>query len=332
MERSFTIMALVACATTVMAGDTYRTTGVDGTLLHNALTGEITKLDDRQGRGLGRPLWSMMGGELFFVNPENELHLDCADMMMNAAVQAVGFTLYNNCTSDQSLYISFYESENNHNSQTRHWLGGFYIENIPGSVAEGHPPDEYWSWNWRSWLPDSSYIFDGADLDTDGLQDFGYFFWIVSNPDGLAGPGFGFDPDGTYPLGAGAEDGWDVFADPNFQFDPNLLGIPPSNTTYLGYFDFGGSLLSQFDFEMYAPACQLPGDAGRYCSADIHGYDCYVDLSDLAQLLANYGMTTGATVLDGDIEPYDEFSPGDGDVDLADLAEMLGQYGDDCNE
>jgi len=46
-----------------------------------------------------------------------------------------------------------------------------------------------------------------------------------------------------------------------------------------------------------------------------------VDLSDLAQLLAHYGMTSGATYEDGDID-------GDGDVDLADLAELLAHYGE----
>jgi len=45
-----------------------------------------------------------------------------------------------------------------------------------------------------------------------------------------------------------------------------------------------------------------------------------VDLSDLAQLLAHYGMTQGAVYEDGDLD-------GDGDVDLADLSALLGHYG-----
>ena len=45
-----------------------------------------------------------------------------------------------------------------------------------------------------------------------------------------------------------------------------------------------------------------------------------VDLSDLAQLLGNYGTTSGATYEMGDID-------GDGDVDLSDLAALLGNYG-----
>ena len=74
--------------------------------------------------------------------------------------------------------------------------------------------------------------------------------------------------------------------------------------------------------------CPNPGSSGEYCTGDIDGSgDCIVDLSDLAQLLANYGITSGATPEQGDIDP----PGGDGDVDLGDLAMLLAQYGDDCN-
>ncbi len=49
-------------------------------------------------------------------------------------------------------------------------------------------------------------------------------------------------------------------------------------------------------------------------------HDGDVDLTDLAQLLGSYGVTSGACFEDGDLD-YD------GDVDLADLAELLGAYG-----
>jgi hypothetical protein len=59
------------------------------------------------------------------------------------------------------------------------------------------------------------------------------------------------------------------------------------------------------------------------CPGDLDG-DLDVDLSDLATLLPNYGMTSGATYADGDID-------GDGDVDLSDLAALLGVYGTTCD-
>ena len=73
--------------------------------------------------------------------------------------------------------------------------------------------------------------------------------------------------------------------------------------------------------------CPGSGSSGKNCIADIANGDCLVNISDLAALLAHYGITSGATHDDGDIEP----DGGDGDVDLSDLAELLGQYGDDCN-
>jgi len=66
-------------------------------------------------------------------------------------------------------------------------------------------------------------------------------------------------------------------------------------------------------------------DAGAYeftTGGDLD-YDCDVDLSDLARLLAHYGMTSGATYYDGDLD-------GDGDVDLTDLAALLAVYGTSC--
>ncbi|MBU0618456.1 MAG: FG-GAP repeat protein [Planctomycetes bacterium] len=58
------------------------------------------------------------------------------------------------------------------------------------------------------------------------------------------------------------------------------------------------------------------------CPGDLDG-DLDVDLSDLAQLLSNYGATSGAGYEDGDLDE-------DGDVDLADLAALLAVYGTEC--
>ncbi|MFQ5807637.1 MAG: M28 family peptidase [Phycisphaerae bacterium] len=58
------------------------------------------------------------------------------------------------------------------------------------------------------------------------------------------------------------------------------------------------------------------------CYGDLDG-DNDIDLTDLAQLLANYGTTSGASYEDGDLD-------GDGDVDLTDLAALLAVYGTPC--
>jgi parallel beta-helix repeat protein len=61
---------------------------------------------------------------------------------------------------------------------------------------------------------------------------------------------------------------------------------------------------------------------GPECPGDLDG-DLDIDLADLAQLLAHYGMTEGATYEDGDLDA-------DGDVDLSDLAALLAVYGTTC--
>jgi hypothetical protein len=58
------------------------------------------------------------------------------------------------------------------------------------------------------------------------------------------------------------------------------------------------------------------------CTGDLNG-DGSVDIADLAQLLAHFGMGGGATFQDGD-------SDGDGDVDIADLAALLSNFGTSC--
>ena len=82
----------------------------------------------------------------------------------------------------------------------------------------------------------------------------------------------------------------------------------------------------------YWPLLTEPGSEGPYmvtfganvtCPGDLDG-DNQRDLSDLAQLLANYGTTSGATYGDGDMDQ-------DGDVDLTDLAALLAFYGQPCS-
>jgi hypothetical protein len=58
------------------------------------------------------------------------------------------------------------------------------------------------------------------------------------------------------------------------------------------------------------------------CPGDLDG-DSQVGLTDLAIMLSNFGIPSGATPEQGDLD-------GDGDVDLSDLATMLSLFGTSC--
>ena len=94
------------------------------------------------------------------------------------------------------------------------------------------------------------------------------------------------------------------------------------------YCDFDGDqVYTVVPGEMSSTVYVWPGTTG-YVSASVTNplapgdldSDGDVDLTDLAELLSNYGMTGGAKYEDGDLD-------GDSDVDLSDLAGLLGNYG-----
>ena len=89
------------------------------------------------------------------------------------------------------------------------------------------------------------------------------------------------------------------------------IGQPDANVTVMagGGFELAGGF--------WAGAAE-----DEFCFGDLDD-DGAVGLSDLAQLLSNYGETSGATYEDGDLDD-------DGDVDLADLAALLAVYGTSC--
>jgi hypothetical protein len=231
--------------------------------------------------------------------------------------------------------IWYYGEENGVNSYNHVPLAGYIITDLP----TGGP-------NWNGWTVTVDleggfeFLLEGSNLDTDGLVDFGYTYWFIGPPVGDAtGPHISgcYDPNCLVDA-PGMEDLFDTyFLDMN---DPNQ-GLPAA---YESTWWFNGVIFAQFYMEMYEGSnmpnmpegCPNPGDSGWYCTADIeYTNECVVDLLDLAALLSNYGLTTGATHEQGDVEPEDgngvwDETDGDGDVDLADLARLLSQYGDDC--
>ncbi len=226
--------------------------------------------------------------------------------------------------------VWFYGEENGWNSYAHVPLAGFRMNDLPTNPN--------FSWLITVDLAGGfEFLLEGSDVDADGLVDFGYTYWFLGpSPTQNVGPviaGLAGDPNGNAP---GQEDSFDWY-EPN---DPNQ-GLA---YTYVGTYYFGSDPFAQFAMQIFegnAPnepnepsPCPNPGGSGKYCFADIDcgnpPCDCIVGLPDLAMLLSNYGMTTGATHGDGDVEPAPP--NGDGDVDLGDLAELLSQYGDDCRE
>jgi hypothetical protein len=162
----------------------------------------------------------------------------------------------------------------------------------------------------------------GADLDDDGLVDFGYTYWFddMDVPNSQTGPVVV----APGPMALGAEDAFDVFSDPNL--------LPAA---YVSTYWFGGDPFAQFYLALWglSPWCPYPGASGNYCSADIdcgwYPCDCIVGLGDLGVLLATYGLCPG----DPGYNPAANLNDHDGTgcINLADLGVLLAQYGDDCN-
>ncbi len=129
----------------------------------------------------------------------------------------------------------------------------------------------------------------------------------------------GYDSELYYACSEDAGETWSVNEPLSPPFDPHL-GWPQQEK--LGdYYD----MVSEDAVVHIAYAATFNGEQDVYylrinkCFGDLDG-DGDVDLSDLAILLSNYGMTGGAEYEDGDLDE-------DGDVDLTDLAALLSNYG-----
>lgn len=142
-----------------------------------------------------------------------------------------------------------------------------------------------------------------SDYDTHGLYSDLDYFCNNGCPDG--------DPNTN-----GCEDYKTYCGDPN---DPNY---PDNRSDYEAYYAYPAILMSDdggstWELAKTEELCPRPWE-------DLND-DHKVGLTDLSILLSNYGMTTGATRDDGDIEGDD------GDVDMNDLSAMLSAY-DQCKE
>ena len=348
MKRLLIVAAVAVIAAPALAGsDILPINGIDGHLKFDVATGKVTPITG-QTRDVGPPVWEAAYSYVnYFWGAEptlGEASIEWADIAGPQGIGGFGFSEFTNSQStsgDLYAIFLFYEEENGEGFDSRVFVQGYIIANIPGST---HDPAEYWGYVWAVDVSTTIFVLDGSDMDGDGLTDWGYFMFL-SNQDTNSkhGPGIAglIDPNNLPPMAPGVENSFCLYADPvynqgqaaNFTVDPNALTGLVGCTYWFGGFPF-----SQWHFTLYAPICPNRGDSGRYCEADIDGsYDCIVGLADLAKLLQNYGCGTPAdpncvaTLMMGDVDPYDPWFPGDEDVDLADLGELLFQYGDDCN-
>lgn len=331
MKRSLLIAAIaLVVAPALASSDILPITGVSGTMSYNAVTGQITPVDE-QTRRIGPTVWSCTESSGYFWGGSGRTNckLDWGDIANNVVIGGIGFNEFTNsqaANGDLKLVLVLYANDNGGGDTRKSILAGWIIDNIPAST---HSPAEFWGYLWRLDLLGNNITMTGNDLDGDGLLDFSYVYYFKTIPTANARAGASLavaDPNNLPASAPGIENVFDWYAQPDFNNDPNM-----DNTTLYGTYWFGGNPFAQFYWEMMAPGCPNPGAHFKYCAADIGNYNCIVDLADLAQLLGNYGITSGATYAQGDIEPPDDFFPGDGDIDLGDLAELLGQYGDNCN-
>ncbi len=337
MKRVLVVAAICGIAASVFAGPqalpVHQVRGVHF-VDYNIATGEVTATPTQTR--IGSSIWAAtaMSG-YFFGQMDNGptgqgwLTLDWGDIAGGQMVGGYAFAYATGVTTQTIDCVNvFYGSDNGFNTAGRVGLAGFIVTGLPGGDPN-LPAGWYAGWIVTVDLEAAGFSFplDGNDLDADGLADFSYTYWFPNVMGTVTGPFIAGDPN-VAGQGAGMEDAFDAFnpVDPN---DPNTA------FTFVGTYWFGGPpIFAQFYMELFGEAngggagCPNPGASGNYCTADIDGSgDCIVDLADLAILLANYGMTSGATHDMGDLEP----AGGDGDVDLGDLAILLGQYGDDCN-
>ena len=151
---------------------------------------------------------------------------------------------------------------------------------------------------------DSTVTWGDGNIESDALFD---------------SPGYWTDPHHT-------PDSWsdDVWNDGTYR-----LSVDTSTSPCIDAGDYEADLEDpDLDGNDRVQRCEVDMGAYEYvgCGADLN-LDGVTDLSDLATLLGNYGMTTGATYADGDVAEVGGVADCDRDVDLDDLAALLGHYG-----
>jgi hypothetical protein len=273
-------------------------------------------------RGL-EPCWDSSQNAFYFTSRDrDEVLLDWGDLAADCAQRINAVTIsYGtiDMPEDVELDIVFYENDDGFNSTGRDLNSVLRLSGLPHATT----PGAYVAWVVTLELAAPIDLSGAGDLDGDHLGDFSYTFHFRNAPlndQGFVGPVIAGDPN----VATGAEDSLDIYRlEPNDPAGPDDVLLPGVNITYYGTFWF------RVPFGQFYMVLQQ-GDPNTpfACLGDIEppGGDCDVDLSDLAILLSNFGVTSGATRDNGDIQP----DAGDGDVDLGDLSLILAEFGQAC--
>jgi hypothetical protein len=186
--------------------------------VYDPATGELTPAG-RPARS-GNVVWSATQATPWYLSTFDEgwTVLDWGDIAGPQEIGGFSFAYGTDVVwpSRLDVIVVFYADENGWNSTNRTYLRGFRIPDLPG--ADLGPPPQSWGWVVTVELdPDDVFTIDGADLDGDGLVDFGYTYWFdgISDPDSQTGPVLVSDPNVTPSPAPGIENGYDAFSDPN---------------------------------------------------------------------------------------------------------------------
>ncbi|MBU0617493.1 MAG: hypothetical protein KKI02_07235, partial [Planctomycetes bacterium] len=221
-------------------------------------------------------------------------------------IMPVAYDLLNGETGSYTYFDDAYDGDGNNEQPLAPLTNGL------GDLTDGAIATEHWNVTsgpyigWVSIDPTITFHFEGTvNINV-----------VVLHLDDSGGGGGVYPPDDviitmgdqtlTFPCS-------DPPGDEPFAFTLEDLGLSGDTLelTLADYSTSGYMMLSEVEFY-----------GSSRCLGDLDG-DYDIDLADLAQLLANYGTTSGATYEDGDLD-------GDADVDLSDLAALLAVYGTTC--
>jgi hypothetical protein len=243
MKHLLFVAAVALIAAPVLAGsDILPVQGVHyGT--YNPATGRLTPATP--GERMDLSIWNCTADTGWYYGSYANAWtvLDWGDICGPVTVGGFAFAYATDLLLPQRIdaVITFYGDENGFNTNTRNFLAGYIISNLPTGSA-----------TFNGWVitvdleaAALSFLITGNDLDGDNKIDFGYTYWFRNLPAGSATGPFicGTGPNDPPQCCQGCEDAFDVFNDPNL-----IAG------SYVVTYWFGGDPFAQFYMELFDEA------------------------------------------------------------------------------